>query len=143
MLSLLGLQDTYVHDGRVLTEAIEEHVQPVRLRGHTHTLSGFVSIYKQINAPFGQFSMDSLKVSTAALASNTANDATYLALENKILGWTALRDSIAADMGSMLNGAAFDDEVFDEVTARQLISHAQALLEDVKSCAASPMSCAQ
>jgi hypothetical protein len=72
--------------------------------------------------------MDSLKVSTAALASNSANDATYLALENKIPGWTALRDSIVADMMSMLNGAAFEDEVFDEVTARQLISHAQALL---------------
>jgi hypothetical protein len=64
-------------------------------------------------------------------------------LENKILGWTALRDSIAADMRSMLNGAAFNDEVFDEVTARQLISHAQALLEDVNICAANPVSCAQ
>ena len=143
MLSLLGLQDTYVHDGRVLIETIEQHVQPVRLRGHTHTLSSVVSIYKQINAPFGQFAMDSLKVSTAALASNSANDATYLALENKILDWTALRDSIVADMMSMLNGAAFEGEVFDEVTARQLISHAQALLEDVSSCAANPTACAQ
>ena len=24
MLSLLGLQDTYIHDGRVLTETVEE-----------------------------------------------------------------------------------------------------------------------
>ena len=54
MLSLVGLQDSYVHDGRVLTEATEERVQPVRLRGHAHTLDAFARVYKQINAPFGQ-----------------------------------------------------------------------------------------
>jgi hypothetical protein len=51
MLALLGLQDSYIHDGRVLTETIDKHVQPAGLRDHTHTLSRFAHIYKQINAP--------------------------------------------------------------------------------------------
>jgi hypothetical protein len=38
MLSLLGLRDSYVHDGRVLIEAIEKNAQPVKLRGHQGTL---------------------------------------------------------------------------------------------------------
>src|SRR5262249_24976304 len=46
MLTLLGLRDPYVHDGRALTEAIEEHAQPVALRGHTHTLAELTDVYK-------------------------------------------------------------------------------------------------
>jgi hypothetical protein len=144
MLSLVGLQDTYLHDGRVLTETVEEHAQPVRLRGHTHTLGEFAGVYKQINAPFGQLGMDSLKISTAALASGDAsNDATYTALTNKILNWTDARDAIASEMKAMLDRAAFNNEVFDEVRGRQLIDQAQDLLDEVSACAANPASCAQ
>jgi hypothetical protein len=144
MLSLLGLKDTYVHDGRVLTETVEQHVQPVRLRGRTHTLGQLSSLYKQINAPFGQLGVDSLKISTAALASGDAsNDATYTALTNKILNWTDARDAIAQEMKSLLDGAAFNDQIFDEVRGKQLINQAQGLLEEVSSCAANPASCGQ
>jgi len=144
MLSLLGLQDTYVHDGRVLTEAVEEHAQPVRLRGHTHTLRDLASAYKQINAPFGQLGIDSLKISTAALASgDPINDAIYTALTNKIKTWTDIRDAIAAEMKGLLDGAAFYDQVFDEVHGKALINQAHLLLEAVSSCAAAPTSCAQ
>src|SRR5262245_40069692 len=144
MLSLLGLQDTYVHDGRVLTEIIEKHAQPVRLRGHTHTLRELASIYKQINAPFGQLGMDTLKVSTAALASgDSTSDALYTALSNKIMIWTDARDALAAEMKGLLDGAAFYGEVFDQVRGRQLINQAKALLTDVSSCAAEPTACAQ
>jgi len=55
-------------------------------------------VYKQLNAPFGQFSLTSLKVSTAALTSNTANDAVYTALEDKITSWTVQRNALAAEM---------------------------------------------
>ena len=144
MLSLLGLQDSYIHDGRVLTEAIDKNVRPVRLRGHAQTLGEFANIYKQINAPFGQLGMDSLKVSTAALKSgDSTNDAVYVALTNKIASWTDQRDAIAQEMKAMLDGAAFNDQVFDEVRGRQLVNQAQALLEEVSSCAANPVSCAQ
>jgi len=37
ILALLGLRDTYVHDGLALTETIEESAQPVPLRGHTRS----------------------------------------------------------------------------------------------------------
>jgi hypothetical protein len=143
MLSLLGLEDSYVHDGRVLFEAMDEDALPKRLRGHKHTLPDLVNVYKQINAPFGRLALDSLSISTAALASNTTNDAMYSALQNKIAGFTSLRDAIAGDMKAILNGAAFNDQPFDQVVARQLIAQAQALLHDVSSCAANPTVCAR
>jgi hypothetical protein len=88
--------------------------------------------------------MDSLKVSTAALKSgDSTNDAVYVALTNKIASWTDQRDAIAQEMKAMLDGAAFNDQVFDEVRGRQLVNQAQALLEEVSSCAANSTSCAQ
>jgi hypothetical protein len=144
MLSLVGLRDSYVHDGRVLTEATEERVQPVRLRGHTHTLDTFARVYKQINAPFGQLGADTLKISTFALASGDAgNDAVYSALSNKMLNWTSQRSAVAREMRAMLDGAAFNDEVFDEVRGRQLIAEAQAPLDAVANCATNSAQCAQ
>ena len=142
MLSLLGLRDTYVHDGRVLTETLEKNALPQSLRDHTPVLSKFTDLYKQINAPFGQLGMDSLKVSTVALASgDSANDDIYLKLTKKIKNWTWKRDTIAEEMRAMLDGAAFKHEPFDGVIARRLINHAEALLEEVSSCAADVVNC--
>ena len=87
--------------------------------------------------------MDSLKVSTAALASDTTDDVTYIALTDRILKWTDQRDEIAAEMKAMLNGAVFNEKVFNEVRGRQLINQAQALLEEANSCAGNPVACAQ
>ena len=144
MLSLVGLRDTYIHDGRVLTETIEERVQPVRLRGHTNTLNAFTRVYKQINAPFGQLGADTLKISTFALASGDAgDDAVYTMLSNKMLNWTSQRNAVAREMRAMLDGAAFDDQVFDEVRGRQLIAEAEALLHAVATCAANTAQCTQ
>jgi hypothetical protein len=143
MLSLLGLHDSYIHDGRVLIETIDDDVQPVRVRRHKGISKQLAGMYKQINAPFGQLGLDSLKVSTAALASETSEDAMYNALTDRIHDWTDQRDEIAAEMKAMLNGAVFYNTVFNEIRARQLIDLAQALLDEVSSCAADPTSCAQ
>src|SRR5262252_1137061 len=144
MLTLLGLQDTYVHDGRVLTEHMATNVQPVPLRGHTKTFGDFVAVYKQINAPFGQLGMDSLAVSTAAIASGDARgDTTYTTLTNKIIGWTATRNSIADQMRAILVGAAFNGQKFDENLGRQLIAQGQALLSEAHTCAANIPQCAR
>ena len=143
MLSLLGLQDSYVHDGRVLTEVVSENAQPVRLRGHTNTLGQFAGLYKQINAPFGQLGMDTLTISTFALKSgDSTTDAVYTALSNKLLDWTSQRNAIATEMRAMLDGAAFANQVFDEVRGKQLVTQAQALLDEVRSCAADTAQCA-
>lgn len=47
------------------------------MSGNLQILMQLAQVYKQINAPVGQLGLDSLKVSTKAIESNDANDATY------------------------------------------------------------------
>ncbi len=135
ILTLLGLQDDYTHDGRVIIEAIDKSVLPSSLKAHNSTLLDLGAAYKQINAPFGQVGMDSLKVSTFALSSS--DPSVYLSLEQEIQGWTTTRDAIAGQMKAMLEGAAFGGQAIDENQAKSLISQAQTLTNQVSSAAAS------
>jgi hypothetical protein len=134
LMALLGLEDDYVHDGRVLVEALNPAALPSSLVVHRGTLIRLGQAYKQINAPFGGLGQGSLVVSTAALETNSAGDQVYTNLENKIAGWHARRDSIAGQMKAMLEDAAFNGQPIAVPQAQKLISQAQALLNEVDSC---------
>ena len=129
MLTLLGLHDDYVHDGRAVVEPLYDWAVPQSLRAHRATLLKLANTYKQINAAFGRFAMDTLKVSTKALASGSAaDDHVYTQLENKIESLTADRDALAGQMKTMLNAAAFDGQSINEVQALRLIVKGGVLL---------------
>ena len=81
MLAVLGLKDSYVSDGRVLTELVKDNVLPRRLTGDR--VEDLGAAYKQIMASFGDFSKYTLIASTGALASNTAGDSTYADTETQ------------------------------------------------------------
>ena len=55
MLDLVGLGDTYVHDGRVLIDQLDAKAVPQTLIAHRETLRRLGDVYKQLNAPFGTF----------------------------------------------------------------------------------------
>jgi hypothetical protein len=93
-------------------------------------------VYKQLNAPFGDFAQAALTVSTVALASSAPGDATYTALEGTIAQWTANRDAIASQIRGMLDDAAFSGRQLHELPAKNLIAQAQALIDDAKAFAA-------
>jgi hypothetical protein len=135
ILSLVGLTDDYVHDGRVLTEVMDPKVLPASLHAHNTTLTQLGQTYKQINAPFGQLAMDSLAVSTAALTSDSPGDQTYTQLESQIAGWTATRDTIASHMKTMLEDAEFNGQQIDEQDAKSLIAQAEVLLAEAHAAA--------
>ena len=141
ILALVGLQDDYVHDGRVLFEALNPSALPHSLTAHSATLLQLARVYKQINAPVGPLGHDSLTVSTAALASNSEGDEVYNHLEERIADWRERRDSIAHQMRALLEGAAFGGKSINEQQARRLISEGQALLEEVASCAGNLSDC--
>ena len=134
MMALLGLQDDYASDGRILIEALDPTVLPSSVNNSLDVLVQLGQVYKQINAPFGQVGKDSLKVSTVALASNSPNDATYTNLENSIANWRTRRDVLAAEMKSVLNAAASGQSIDDNL-AQQLVSEGQALIAEVSSTA--------
>src|SRR5215470_7317888 len=143
MLSLLGLSDTYVHDGRVLFSHIEQSALPPTLRGGSITIRDLADTYKQLTAPFGQVGQATLMISTAAIGSNTTNDATYTNLSNKLIDWRAQRDVLANKMRAVLDAAAFQNQAINEPRAALLVGLAQALINEVSLCAANVTSCAQ
>ena len=79
-------------------------------------------IYKQLDASFGSFAMDTLKASTRALASNDAGDATYTTIEGQIDNLTSQRNALAAQIIGLLNGAEFNSHTFNDAQAQQLIA---------------------
>ena len=76
ILELVGLKDDYGHDGRVISEILQGYARPLALK-QSGSFVALAQIYKQLNASFGEFAMDTLKASTKALASNDAGDLTY------------------------------------------------------------------
>ncbi|HTR64151.1 MAG TPA: hypothetical protein VMH85_00165 [Terriglobales bacterium] len=128
ILELVGLKDDYVHDGRVITEIFDDHARPWALK-RSDSFVALAQIYKQLNAPFGEFGMDTLRASTRALASNADGDATYNHIEGKIQFLTAKRDALTAQMNRLLNGAEFRGQAFSNPQAYWLISQGRALLD--------------
>ena len=94
-------------------------------------------VYKQINAPFGEFAREMLDVSTCALK---ADDATYSGLESSIAALVARRDALAAQVRGGLDQAQFGGLPLDAGATNSLIVQAEALLAqaaalDSSSCA--------
>jgi hypothetical protein len=105
---------------------------PQTLRAHRETLWRLGEVYKQLNAPFGQFGMDTLVISTRAVKSGTADDdSTYTVLENQLMSFTDQGDALAGQMRSMLAASAFAGQPLDAGQAHILISEAEILLDQV------------
>jgi len=127
ILALLGLQDDYAHDGRVLAEELTGWAQPSAVK-KSSSFVALAQMYKQIDACVGQFGLASLKVSTRALK---GDDTTYTQLENQLISLGSQRDALAAQMIALLEGAAFNNQPFSDAQAQQLIAQGQALLNQV------------
>jgi hypothetical protein len=130
MLNLVGLSDTYVHDGRVLIGQLDAWAVPQTLRAHRETLRRLGEVYKQLNAPFGEFGMSTLDASTRAIKGGSASDdSTYTSIENRILSLTTARDQLASQIRAALDHAAFDGQAINEQRAKHLIDQAEDLLD--------------
>ena len=137
MLTLLGLRDDYVHDGRVLMEILETQAVPGAMLQHRSTLLKLAAIYKQINAPFGQLGMQSLAVSTAAIKSGSPRGRRHVCPAFRPdPGVDESREGLVIQMKAMLNGAAFGGQVIDEGHAKDLIAAAEKLLDQAASLTA-------
>jgi hypothetical protein len=125
--ALLGLSDSYVDDGRVITEALDKKSAPKGLSNHGGTTEELGAAYKAVNAPFGPFALDTLVASTAALKST--DELKYDSIETQIANLTFERDTLAGAIRAALNDAATGSDKLDEKQAKDWISQAQSLLD--------------
>jgi hypothetical protein len=129
MLSLLGLSDTYVHDGRVIIEDLQDSALPASLAGPNRSaFSELARAYKQINASVGSLGLKTLQASTVALTGSDPGDVTYSACEAKINQWVQTRNSLAGQMKTLLDGAAFSGQAVSASEAVPLVDQANALI---------------
>jgi hypothetical protein len=134
LLSLLGLEDTYENDGRVVIETLQPWAIPTAIQAHIPAWARLARAYKAITAPFGEFGQRTLAISTAAIRSGSSeDDSTYTDLEGRLDAWTHRRDTLAERMRSLLNATAFYGQAINQQEATSLVSQANALLEEVRS----------
>jgi hypothetical protein len=109
MMELLGLRDDYSHDGRVLFEVLKKDALPDVVRDHLAFYTRLAELYKQINAPVGALGLETLKISTKALASSSPNDKVYKSLEALLQNITTQRNAVASQIINILESAEFDN----------------------------------
>jgi hypothetical protein len=133
VLTLVGLKDDYVHDGRVLVENLDPNVLPNSLKDSLFTYTALAQAYKQINATKGPLGVNSLVAANRAI---TSDDAAYNKFLTQIGAVTTERDALATQMIALLNGAAFANQPirFDGPTL-DLIVQAQILNAKVQGMA--------
>ena len=133
ILALTGVSDLYLHDGRVVVDVLNPSELPPALHAHLGELKKLGEVYKQINAPFGNFSLTVAVASTTALASGSdSDDSAYVSLESKIQALTNERDALAFRMKSMLDGA-LNGQSINVGQTTQMIAQGQDLLSRVKA----------
>ena len=120
-----------------MVEPLFDWAVPQTLRAHRETLLRLGAVYKQLNASFGQFAMNTLKASTRALASNDAGDATYTSIENAIQDLTAQRNALVAQIRTGLNNAQSSGQALNQQQAKDWIDRAQSLIDQAAALAAS------
>jgi hypothetical protein len=129
MLGLVGLADDYGHDGRPTWEIIDKSAIPAAVNVRKGQLTQLGVALKQIDAPFGQFGMTTLQLSTKALASTSAGDATYAEIEGDIADLTSQRNDLATQIQTALDNAEFFGTTISAKDAARLIAKANALLQ--------------
>ena len=132
MMSLAGLKDDYLHDGRVLVETIRAKSLPPELVSPPAqvTFKTLAAIYKQINAPFGSFGNTTLLgLSTPGIVSSKLS--VYQTNEAAIASFASQRDQIAAKIRALLEDVEFGGKNFDVASANDLIRQGRGLLSNV------------
>jgi hypothetical protein len=110
----------------VITQVVLGKALPGELQRQRSTATRLGDAYKQLNAPFGAFGVDTLSASTKAIA---GDDATYESIETKLSDLTAAREALAAQIRTALDGAAFGGQTLPEKQAREWIKQARSLLD--------------
>ena len=98
MMHLLGLSTDYQPDGRVITQVLTPSAAK---GGNGASFTELGNVYKQLNAPYGEFAHSLIVASTRGIK---GSDAKYLETERAIQRLTSRRDALVQEMKDALDG---------------------------------------
>jgi hypothetical protein len=129
ILWLVGLQDSYVNDGRVLSEILAK--PNAAIAGSNYT--DLAACYKQLNASVGEFGTNTLIADTAALKSGGGGDGLFKSTQKRLSKLLSQRDALATELKNGLFDAAFEDVALPGSTS--LLDRCGSLLERAEELA--------
>ncbi len=127
ILALTGLHEDYIHQGRPISQVMTETRQDLNRLG---------DVYKQINAPVGQLSIDSVRFATRATLSTSTDDQTYKNADAQIADWASQRNALADQMIALLDTTAPGYTNHNDRNVNNLIRQGEQLLAEVHAAAA-------
>ena len=101
------MKDDYTEDGRALSQIMTAAATPAAIGTDPTDYDALSAAYKQLDAPFGQFALDGLAVSSGAVASSSPGDGVYKAWDDQLAACEALRAPLASTIDTDLWDAAF------------------------------------
>jgi hypothetical protein len=133
LLSLAGLRDSYLDDG---PRAQRDHERTRRALSQPRYLQ-LAQCYKQLNAGVGTFATSTLLADTAALKSgSTISDDTFVSTQARLRNLLKQRDTLATEMKTRLNRAAFDGAAIPHSVAVSQLARCDAILAKADRLAA-------
>jgi hypothetical protein len=146
LMTLLGLRDDYTWDGRAIEQILDQDrgggwSGHARGRSSRHDgrdgvsrflLDALGTAYKQLNAPFGSFGLDTLEADTSALAGTSANDAGYRATDGQLQACESARSALVPRIQTALLQAETGQRRLGVVQAVALIAQANRLIADAR-----------
>jgi hypothetical protein len=133
ILMLAGIQDSYVHDGRVVVEHLDPAVLPPAIASNLAAYESLVAAYKQLTAPYGSVAVTSLGLSTRSVALDDPSYGNYVTSMTSYLGQ---RDSLTTQIKNYIDAAAFTGGPFTAAQAASFTSQANALIGQMQTMAA-------
>jgi hypothetical protein len=130
LLWLAGLQDSYVDDGRVISEILTDPNDAIA--GSRY--ADLAACYKQLNASVGEFGTNTLIADTNALTSGGGGDGLFKSTQKRLSKLLSQRDSLATELKQRLFDAAFRDTALPGSSSLQ--ARCGALLDRAEELAA-------
>ena len=137
VLALLGLNDDYQPQGRVLEELFTPAARSTALSGG-RVFADYVAlaqVFSQLQSPVGELGLTSLQIATQGIS---ANDSGYAATDASLGSIRQQRDRLTAEMLNILDGAAFSSEGVSHVRAAQLEAAGEQLIACATAEVANP-----
>ena len=148
MMTVLGLHDDYDSDGAAIAQIIGsahdgwdwwsrgQNALPWSIRANERGYEDLAAAYKQLDAPFGEFGLGTLDADTAALATNSANDATYTDTTAQLQACEDQRTALVSQIQPVIEAAETGRAPVSSWEASYLIARADRLIGDAKFLAA-------
>ncbi len=140
LMTLLGLDDDYDWDGRAIIPILRKSALPSTLRtgAERAAFEELAVALKQLDAPFGEFGMNTLNADTSAIKSETPDEAGYEEMDSQLQTCANERSALVSRALSILQEAETGKAAVSPSEAKALTAKADALIEDSKKLASEP-----